>query len=148
MCARAVLWELPGCPIAPSVAISELHRQSSLNSVPYHTRPAQRGVDLDCQALSRVVIDDVQHAEPSPRTERVGHEVHRSHFIGSSGFSQRLAHRAPLPPPLAPQRQLFFHVRPVHSLVVHLPSLTFLQHLQAPITELASNFSQLPQPHP
>src|SRR5205807_10540944 len=84
------------------------------------------GIDLDRQALSRVIIHDVQHAKPPPRAECVGHEVHRPHLVGCHGLRQGLAYPA-FPSTLAPQRQLFLYVQPVHPLVIHLPAFALQQ---------------------
>jgi hypothetical protein len=116
-----------------SVVAADLPRQSAsllqFFQYAHHAHSTQRGVDLDRQALPRVVIHDVQGTKPPPRAERIGHEVHRPHLVGCQGRRQRLAHCAALPATLAPQCQLFLYVQPVHALMVDLPSFALQQDL-------------------
>ncbi|MGA3199567.1 MAG: hypothetical protein ABSD89_09205 [Halobacteriota archaeon] len=130
-----------------SVVTADLPRQSAplLQFLQYahHTYSTQRGVDLDRQALSRVVIHDVQGSEPPPRAERIAHEVYRPHLVGCHCLGQRLAHPATLSPTFAPQRQLLLDIQPVDAFVIHLPPFPLQQNLQTPLAEPTPDFGQL-----
>jgi hypothetical protein len=60
------------------------------------TRTPQRGVDLDRQALPRVIIHDVHSTKLPPRAERIGHAAHRPHLVRCQCRRQGPAHRAAL----------------------------------------------------
>ena len=77
--------------------------------------PPKRGIDLDRQALPRVVIHEVQGTKPPHRAERIGHEVHRPPLIGCHRLRQRLTHRAAIPSTFALQCQPFLYVQPCPS---------------------------------
>ena len=51
----------------------------------HHTRTGQRQIDINGQAFSVVVIDDIEGSELPTIEKRVAHKVHRPHLVRRRG---------------------------------------------------------------
>src|SRR5208283_4736466 len=116
---------------------------------PHHARSRQRGVHLNRQALTRVVIHHVQRAQLASRAERVGHEVQRPHLVRCRGRRQGQTRHTctTLAPPL-PHLQPFQPIEPTDPLVIHPPALAHQPLLQTAIAKAPELVRQLAQPLP
>ena len=81
--------------------------------------PADRGVDMDGQALSGEVIDEGKTAEAAAGGELVVDEIHRPALIGFLGCRERHAgHCRQLPTTFAPQGKSFLSIDTFGALVI------------------------------
>src|SRR6267143_3499451 len=119
---------------------------------PHHARSGQRTVHFDPRRFPREPVHQIQRAKWPPARQTVPGEVHRPELILPCGQHQRHPRCGPKSFAfLAPHRQSFLPVDPIHPLVVHHPlrSAVLLlppQHfMHPPVPEartLARNFPQ------
>src|ERR1051325_1312240 len=92
-----------------------------------------RGVDRYDQRFSAVIVDDIEHAQLSSISQRVGYEVHRPSDVRRDGNGGRhTSSRQPLARPLS-HTQPRFPIDPVDALVIHHHSFPPQLPIQTPV---------------
>ena len=103
---------------------------------PAHPSATQRGIDLDCRALARVIVHQRQHPNHPPPADAIADEVHRPPLIPSLRRWLGPGSTPADPPPLPNTHgQSFFAIQPVDTLMVRPYSFPRQHRRQPSIAE-------------
>src|SRR6185312_6973785 len=140
------------CELSPVVDLNHFRQLASF--LAYLTQDAcdvfstEARLRPKCQAFARMYIDQREDADLLSTREYIVHEIHGPALICRCSNLKRRPHscRFPTPRALACERESFFAIKPINSLVIHHPALASQHHVEPQVAKADAIPCELVQP--